>query len=40
MVSGLGLSLCCGLVATARFGFGLISRLDGDRRQVRLKDPK
>ncbi|HEY1535959.1 MAG TPA: hypothetical protein VGF76_18190 [Polyangiaceae bacterium] len=40
LVFGLALALSCGLLATARFGAGLIRRLDGDRRQVRLKDPK
>jgi hypothetical protein len=40
MVLGLALALSCGLVATARFGAGLIRRLDNDRRPVRLKDPK
>jgi hypothetical protein len=40
MVLGLALALSCGLLATARFGAGLIRRLDADRRPVRLKDPK
>jgi hypothetical protein len=40
MVAGLGLALCCGLVATLRFGLGLIFQLDGQRRPVRLKGPK
>jgi len=40
LVLGLGLALLCGLIATTRFGVGLIRRLDADRQQVRLKDPK
>jgi len=40
LVLGLALAFACGVVATARFGAGLVRRLDGDRRQVRLKDPK
>jgi hypothetical protein len=40
MVVGLGVALFCGLAALARFGLGLIRKLDGDRRPVRLKDPQ
>jgi hypothetical protein len=40
MVFGLSLALLCGFVALGRFGLGLIRKLDGDRRPVRLKDPR
>jgi hypothetical protein len=40
LILGLSLAFACGCLATARFGAGLVRRLDGDRRQVRLKDPK
>jgi hypothetical protein len=36
MVAGLGLALLCGLVALARFLIGLIRKLDGERRPVRV----
>jgi hypothetical protein len=36
MVAGLGLALLCGLVALTRFLFGLIRKLDGDRRPTRV----
>jgi hypothetical protein len=40
MVAGLGLALVCGVVATTHVGLGVIVKLDGDRRAVRLKDPR
>jgi hypothetical protein len=33
MFAGLSLALGCGLVSVARFGLGLIRKLDGDRRR-------
>lgn len=40
MVAGLGLALLSGLVALGRFGLGLIRKLDGDRRPVRVRSSK
>ncbi len=40
MVCGLFLASFCGVVATLRVGAGVILKLDADRQQVRLKDPK
>ena len=39
MVAGLCLALACGLLAFARFGFGLIKQLDDERRPTRVKGP-
>jgi hypothetical protein len=39
MVTGLGLALLSGLVALARFGLGLIRKLDSERRPVRVRGP-
>ncbi len=36
MVAGLALALVCGVVATTHVGLGVIVKLDGDRRAVRV----
>ena len=40
MVTGLGIAFVCGVLATLSAGLGVIMKLDGQRRPVRLKDPK
>jgi hypothetical protein len=40
MVAGLGVALLSGLVALARFGLGLIRKLDSERRPARVSSPK